>query len=84
MGLWLSPQVFVSVSLALPGWRGLRPCADSGKAGGDGAPGQAVEPVVVGPGGPGGPFADGPAQGLNIDPLLALGDVAGEELVVGG
>ena len=57
---------------------------NSRNTGRDGAADEAVEPVVVGPGRLEGPFADGAAEGLDIDPLLGLGDVAGDELVVGG
>ena len=55
--------------------------SDAGQAG---AADEAGKPAAVGLGGLGGPFANRVGEGLDVDPVLGFGGVAGEELVVGG
>jgi len=74
----LPAGILLGVALASP-HRSLAGRVDTLQSRRDGAAGEAVEPVVVGLGGPEGPLADGAPKGLDFDPLLALGDMAGEE-----
>jgi len=58
--------------------------ADAEHRRGDGAPDEAVQPMVVRLAGLGGALADGAAEGLDVDPLLGLGRAGSAKAMAGG